>query len=99
MAVAIAGFPSTRMSETDMTEVMRGAIAKCREAGVIICGGHTIESIEPFFGLCVNGVSRDLCSVRRNCIDLKLCENDIYLVLTKKLGVGMLTTALKRGLL
>ena len=60
MAVAVAGFPSTRMSETDMTEVMRGAIAKCSEAGVIICGGHTIESIEPFFGLCVNGVSRDL---------------------------------------
>ncbi|KAH0577715.1 Cysteine desulfurase / Selenide, water dikinase [Spironucleus salmonicida] len=98
-AIAIAGFPSNRMSEDSMIQVIQGAVDKCQEAGIVISGGHTIESIEPFFGLCVNGIQNRIEKIKLNRIEEKVCQNDIYLVMTKKLGVGMLTTAMKRGLI
>lgn len=55
VAIAVAGFNSGRLSEPSMREILAGAAEKCREAGIIIAGGHTIEAPEPFFGLAVVG--------------------------------------------
>jgi selenide,water dikinase len=55
--LAVAGFNSSRMSEESIKQIMLGAVDKCKEAGVVIAGGHTIESVEPFFGLVCVGHS------------------------------------------
>lgn len=73
---------------------MQGGADKVKEAGAIIAGGHTIEDSEPKYGLCVTGFMHpDKVMQNSNCK-----EGDL-LVLTKPLGIGVLTTANKAQLL
>ena len=77
-----------------MAKIMQGGADKVKEAGAIIAGGHTIEDSEPKYGLCVTGfIHPDHVMENSNCK-----EGDL-LVLTKPLGIGVLTTANKAQLL
>jgi selenide,water dikinase len=94
MALSVLGWPVEKLPAALAAKVLDGAADICREAGVVLAGGHSIDSPEPFFGLSVNG------RVMKNRVkhNNTVAEGD-YLYLTKPLGTGILTTALKRGLL
>lgn len=82
-----------RMDKDTVQEILRGGYAKAYEAGVIIAGGHTIQGAEPIYGLAVTGfVHPD--KVLTNAA----ARPGDALILTKPLGVGILTTAAKAGL-
>ena len=94
MAIAILGWPVTKLPPDLAKQVLEGARAICLEAGIPLAGGHSIDTLEPMFGLAVSG----LCAVadlKQNCTAGK---GDV-LFLTKPIGVGILATAQKRGLL
>jgi len=93
-ALNIAGFPSNRLPLTVLRRILDGARDKAREAGVSILGGHTVEDTEPKFGLAVTG----LVHPDRVLTNSGAQEGDA-LILTKPLGTGVLSTAMKRGLL
>jgi selenide, water dikinase len=92
-AIALLGWPIDKLPAELAGEVMRGATEICNEAGIMISGGHTIDSAEPFFGLSVTGLV-DIDKIRSN----NLAQSGDKLYLTKPLGVGILSTAVKRGL-
>ncbi|GAA4337947.1 selenide, water dikinase SelD [Flaviaesturariibacter amylovorans] len=94
MAIAILGWPIEKLPVEVAREVLRGGRAVCAEAGIPLAGGHTIDSSEPIFGLAVTG-SVKVHHLKRND---GAQEGDV-LYLTKPLGVGVLATALKRGVL
>jgi len=91
LALNIAAIPPDLPVEISM-EIMRGAAEKAREAGVVIAGGHTIQDKEPKFGLAVLG----MLQTESLLIKGGLQPGD-HLFLTKPLGFGVTTTALKRG--
>src|SRR5262249_42486465 len=74
--------------------VVEGGRTVCQEAGIPLAGGHSIDSPEPIFGLAVNGLVA-IEHLKRN----NTAQAGDYLFLTKPLGVGILSTAQKRGLL
>ena len=93
---AMGGDPTLSMNlpMDIMAKIMQGGADKVKEAGAIIAGGHTIEDSEPKYGLCVTGfIHPDHVMENSNCK-----EGDL-LVLTKPLGIGVLTTANKAQLL
>jgi selenide,water dikinase len=94
MALSVLGWPVEKIPPVLASKVLEGASDVCREAGVILAGGHSIDSAEPFFGLSVNG------RVAKNRVKMNntVSVGD-YLYLTKPIGTGMLTTSLKRGLI
>ncbi|MDP2965415.1 MAG: selenide, water dikinase SelD [Pelolinea sp.] len=93
-ALNIVGFPSNRLPVSVLKEILKGASDKAAEAGIAIIGGHTVDDTEPKFGLAVTGeVHPD-----KIWTNAKTQEGDA-LVLTKLIGTGILTTALKQGLL
>ncbi|MHB0776055.1 selenide, water dikinase SelD [Halomonas sp. WWR20] len=94
MALAILGWPLDKLPADIAGDVISGAQSVCRELGLALAGGHSIDSPEPIFGLAVNGLV-DLDHLKLN----KGAKPGDLLYLTKPLGVGMLTTAEKRGLL
>jgi selenide,water dikinase len=94
VAIAILGWPINILSPEIANRVIEGSRSICREAGIPLAGGHSIDSLEPIFGLAVNGLV-DIQNIKQNN---KAREGDI-LLLTKPLGVGILTTAEKKGLL
>ena len=81
------------MEEAWIREILRGGYDKAYEAGAIISGGHTIRGGEPLYGLAVTGFAKP-SQIRKNDA---ACPGDA-LILTKPLGVGILTTAAKAGL-
>lgn len=90
-ALSIVGFPDNLPAEI-LAEILRGAAYKAAEAGIAIVGGHTIKSEEPIFGLAVVGtVSLD--RVRSN----DKAQVGDSLILTKPIGLGIITTAAKNG--
>ena len=91
-AMNIVAFPCSLGPEI-VADVLRGGGDVCREAGVIVVGGHTIDDNEPKFGLSVLGIV-DPDRVVRN---VGARPGDVF-VLTKLLGTGVVGTALKRGL-
>lgn len=93
-AIAILGWPIDKLPAELAATVLDGAREICAKAGIIISGGHTIDSAEPFFGLSVNG----LATVDNIKANNTANEGDLIL-LTKPIGVGILATAQKRGLL
>ena len=94
MAVAILCWPINTLSAELAGQVIEGAKRACAKAGIAIAGGHSIDGPEPIFGLAVTGIaSKD--QVRLNCTATEGCE----LYLTKPLGIGILSTAQKQGLL
>ncbi len=94
MAIAILGWPIERLPPEVAGRVIEGARATCRVAGVALAGGHSIDSPEPIFGLAVNGLVA-IEQLKRNDAG----QAGDVLFLTKALGVGILATAEKRGLL
>jgi selenophosphate synthase len=93
-ALNIVGFPTARLSMKVLERILQGSQDKAREAGVIILGGHSIEDLEPKFGLAVTGYVHPQRILRNAGAQ----AGDV-LVLTKPIGTGILSTALKRGLL
>jgi len=92
MALAIVGWPTSKIPLNHLHDVMRGAHAIAAKAGIPIAGGHTIETEEPIFGLSVAG-KIDPQHIKRN--HQPQLGDHIYI--TKPLGIGVLSTALKRG--
>lgn len=94
LAVAILGWPVEQLPLQWATEIIAGARSVCAEASIPLAGGHSIDTLEPVFGLAVTGLIPVSHLKRNNTIQ----EGD-ELYLTKPLGVGVLTTASKRGVL
>lgn len=94
MAIAILGWPVNVLAPEVAQQVVEGGRAACREAGIALAGGHSIDAPEPIFGLAVTGVV-STGRVKRN----NQAEAGCQLYLTKPLGIGVLTTAEKKSLL
>ena len=94
MAIAILGWPINILSPLVARRVIEGSRSICREAGIPLAGGHSIDSPEPIFGLAVNGLV-DIKNLKQN----NTAQQGDLLLLTKKIGVGILTTAEKKNLL
>lgn len=94
MAVAILGWPIDKIPSIYAQEVIKGAQEICNKAGIPLAGGHSVDTQEPLFGLAVTGSVKKEHLKRNNTVK----ENDV-LYLTKPLGIGLMSTALKRGLL
>ena len=92
MALAIVAMPVGQLPLEAIGRIVQGGQAVCREAGIPIAGGHTIDSVEPIYGLVVLGLVHP-DRVRRNA-DVR--PGDL-LILGKALGVGVLSAALKKG--
>src|SRR5437868_11633046 len=93
LAIAILGWPVNILSPAIAQKVIEGSRSICKEAGIPLAGGHSIDSPEPIFGLAVNG----LVSIENIKQNNKAKEGNI-LFLTKPLGIGILTTAEKKGI-
>jgi selenium donor protein len=93
-ALSIVGFPSTRLPEEALREILVGASEVCNEAGIFIVGGHTVEDNEPKFGLAVSGLAKNERSLWTNAG----AQSGDLLILTKPLGTGIITTAIKHKL-
>lgn len=91
-ALCIAAFPTGRLPLSVLTEILRGAQDKVREAGAVVAGGHTVVDDEPKFGLAVTGRAHP----RRLLTNAAAAPGDV-LVLTKPIGSGILSTAAKQG--
>ncbi len=94
MAIAILGWPVEKLPAEAAKLVLDGARTVCKEAGIIIAGGHSIDAPEPFFGLAVNGTVSKANLKQNN----KAKQGDLIFI-TKPLGIGLFTTAMKRKLL
>lgn len=93
-ALNIVAFPSRTMSTEILREILRGGADKVSEAGAVLAGGHTIEDQDPKYGLAVTG----LVHPNRVITNSSARSGDL-LYLTKPLGVGVLATALKGGVI
>jgi len=94
LAIAILGWPIDKIPAGAARKVLEGARAVCAEAGITLAGGHSIDCPEPVFGLAVNGIV-PIKNLKQNSTATAGCK----LYLTKALGVGILSTAQKRGVL
>ena len=94
MAIAILGWPVEKIPADIAQRVVEGGRTICAEAGIPLAGGHSIDSPEPIFGLAVTGIVP-----KENLKQNNTAQEGDYLFLTKPLGVGILATAQKRGLL
>jgi selenide,water dikinase len=91
-ALNLMGFPQNLVSPKTIARILRGGLEKTAEVGCAIIGGHSIRNPEPIYGLAVTGVV-DLPNILTNA---NARVGDL-LVLTKPLGTGIATTAIKRG--
>lgn len=94
LAIAILGWPINTLPPAVAQKVIEGSKSICLEAGIPLAGGHSIDSPEPIFGLAVNGLV-DIKNIKQN----NKAAAGNHLFLTKPLGVGILTTAEKKGIL
>jgi len=94
LAIAVLGWPVERISIELAQKVIEGGRTICNDANIPLAGGHSIDSPEPIFGLAVTGIVSKKNLKRNNTAE----EGDL-IFLTKPLGVGILSTAQKRGLL
>ncbi|MEH6606491.1 MAG: selenide, water dikinase SelD [Pseudomonadales bacterium] len=91
MAIAILGWPINTLPAEVAQQVVDGGRQACQDAGILLAGGHSIDSPEPIFGLAVTG-QVDKTQLKQNNTATAGCQ----LYLTKALGVGVLTTAQKQ---
>jgi selenide,water dikinase len=91
MALALVGMPVNKLPLETIGNIIQGGESICAEAGIPIAGGHTIDSVEPIYGLVVMGLVHP-SKVKRNA-DARAGD---VLVLGKPLGVGVLSAALKK---
>jgi selenide,water dikinase len=94
LAIAILGWPIDKLPPEVAQKVLEGARSICAEAGITLAGGHSIDCPEPVFGLAVNGMV-NINQLKENSTATAGCK----LYLTKALGVGILSTAQKKGIL
>ncbi|MCB9170238.1 MAG: selenide, water dikinase SelD [Flavobacteriales bacterium] len=94
VAVAVLGWPVEKLPAEMAAQVVDGGRQVCTEAGIVLAGGHSIDAPEPFFGLAVTGHVREK-ELKRN----DSARPGDSVVLTRPIGTGVLSTALKRGLL
>jgi selenide,water dikinase len=94
LAIAILGWPINIIPPIVARRVIEGSKSICMDAGIPLAGGHSIDSPEPIFGLAVNGLV-DLKHLKQN----NTAKRGDLLLLTKSIGVGILTTAEKKGIL
>ena len=94
MALAIVGMPLGKMSEEDIRQILAGGQAVCSAAGIPIAGGHSIDTLEPIYGLVGIGLVHP-AQIKRN----SAAQAGDVLILSKPLGVGVLSAALKKGVL
>jgi selenide,water dikinase len=92
-ALNILGFPADLVRPRVISAILRGGLAKAAEVGCALIGGHSIRNPEPIYGLAVTGI----VDVRHVTTNANARPGDL-LVLTKPLGTGIATTAIKRGL-
>ena len=94
MAVAILGWPIEKLSTSLAQQVLEGARAICAKAGIPLAGGHTIDTVEPMFGLAVTGIIK-----KQNIKQNNSAKEGDLLFITKPIGLGILATAQKRNVL
>ena len=94
MAIAILGWPISKLAPEIARQVTEGGRFACKQAGIALAGGHSIDAPEPIFGLAVTGIVPTE-RVKKNSTAQAGCK----LFLTKPLGIGVLTTAEKKSLL
>ena len=94
LAIAVLGWPVEKLPVELAQKIIDGGRTICNEAGIPLAGGHSIDSPEPIFGLAVTGIV-DKEDLKKN----NTAEEGDLIFLTKPLGVGILSTAQKRGLL
>lgn len=94
MALAIVGMPINVLPHSTIAAILEGGASVCRDAGIPLAGGHSIDSMEPIYGLVAIGLV-DPGQLKRNA-DAR--EGDV-LILGKPLGVGIFSAALKKELL
>ena len=92
LALNIIGFPVGKLPLAIMADILRGGAEKAKEAGVVVLGGHTVDDEEPKYGLAVTGVVHP----ERVVSNVGARPGDA-LVLSKPIGIGTITTALKQG--
>ena len=92
LAIAVLGWPIEKLPASLAKKIMEGSRNICEKAGIPLAGGHSIDSVEPFFGLAVNGIV-PIKNLKRNDT---AHEGDI-IFLTKPVGGGILSTAQKRN--
>lgn len=90
LALNIAGFPRAKLPLDILGQILRGGADKCQEAGVVVIGGHTLDDPEPKYGLAVTGTVRP-----DRIITNATARPGDRLVLTKPLGIGVITTGIK----
>ena len=93
-ALNIVAFPVNRLPLKVLQEILKGAQSVADEAGIFILGGHTIEDNEPKFGMVVSGIVHPSKILRNST-----ARPDDVLILTKPLGTGIFSTALKKNML
>jgi selenide,water dikinase len=93
LAISILGWPLEKLSHEIARKVIEGARTVCNNAGIALAGGHSINIADPIFGLAVNGIV-DTDKIKQNRTATAGCR----LFLTKPLGIGIVTTAEKKGL-
>jgi selenide,water dikinase len=91
LALALVGMPINVLSTETIAKILEGGASVCRAAGIPIAGGHTIDSVEPIYGLVALGLVHP-SRVKRNA-DAQVGDR---LILGKPLGVGILSAALKK---
>ncbi|HEY9573875.1 MAG TPA: selenide, water dikinase SelD [Pusillimonas sp.] len=94
MALAIVGMPINVLPKADIAAILQGGAAVCAQAGIPIAGGHSIDSVEPIYGLAAMGLAHP-DHIKRNA-DARAGD---VLILGKALGVGILSAALKKNML
>jgi len=94
LAIAVLGWPVEKLPVELAQKIVDGGRTICNEAGIPLAGGHSIDSPEPIFGLAVTGIVK-----KENLKKNNTAEEGNLLFITKPLGVGILSTAQKRGLL
>ncbi len=94
LAIAILGWPIEKLPADVAQKVLEGGRRACSDAGIMLAGGHSIDSPEPIFGLAVTGRVQ-ISQLKRN----NTAQEGNHLYLSKPLGVGVLATAQKKGIL
>jgi len=92
MAIAILGWPVEKLPASLAQQVLEGARSICEQAGIPLAGGHSIDTVEPMFGLSVTGIVN-----KNNIKKNNTAQEGDYLFITKPIGLGILSTAEKRG--
>jgi cysteine desulfurase NifS/selenium donor protein len=92
-ALNVVGFPSNRLPLEILKRILQGAQDKAKEAGVSIIGGHTVDDTEPKYGMAVTGVVDP-----KRILSNSSAQPGDAIILTKPIGVGIIATAIKRGL-